>query len=36
MCWGTPKRSMFSSASGSAASLEAVENAIRNGSRAAR
>ena len=35
MCFGTPNFSMFSSASGSAASLDAVENAIRNGSRTA-
>src|SRR5438067_2166704 len=35
MCFGTPKPSMFSSARGNAASLDAVENAIRKGCRAA-
>src|SRR6266852_5946490 len=33
MCLGTPKRCMFSSALGSAASLDVVEKAIMNGSR---
>ncbi len=36
MCGGTPISSMFSSAVGSAASLDAVENASTNGSRTAR
>src|SRR5581483_7837441 len=35
MCFGTPNRSIFSSASGKAASLDAVENATRNGWRTA-